>query len=159
MGFCEKCFWLIAVSFVVSVSCGMCYQWLFGEVAITLSLLPFLVSVSVVHLLGAYRKQEHAIVDLWTALLIWLYFPMAIAVGMLTAAIGCDEGIITPQNFTSPFLLFVCIIILTATTWVTMQFIRSRRLNQSTPVLPFVLKSGALQIVLSPFLVVAFMMK
>ena len=155
MSFTEKCFWLVLGSFAASVSYGLGYQAIFSEAALVTPLLPLMITVGVVHVMGAWFRQDRAITDLWVALLIWLYFPLAATMGFVSAAIGCTEGIITSENFTSLFLFVVSAANLAIATWLTAKFIRLRQIDASARVLPFVLKSAAFQIAFGPLLIVA----
>ena len=154
MSYSEKCFWGVLGAFFVTVSYGIGYQALFSDAALATTMLPLSLSICAVHLFGHNRPQEVA--DLWIALLIWIYFPLVVVVGFLTAAHGCDEGFITPDNITSPLLMTLSILIVAAATFVTTSFLRARKRDSSASVMPFVFTSAATQIILGPLLLFAY---
>lgn len=156
MNFSEKSLWLMLGAFCVSVVYGLSYQALYQDVAPATTLMPISVAICTVHLLGARYDKTPEVANLWIALLIWLYFPLAIVVGFLTAALGCDEGVVTPRTILSPLQLGISLLIVVAATMMTLKFLRARHLDPAASVLPYVFRSGALQLLLGPLLLFAY---
>lgn len=150
--FAEKSFWLLISAFAISVAYGIGYQLLFTDVPFVTAMLPSSLAIALVHERSARFGKSKELSSLWIASALWLYFPMCVAVGLFTTALGCDEGFVTLENLKSPLMLTAALATFTASSVITVKFLRARAENEKAPFLPFMIQSLVVQVVLGPML-------
>lgn len=104
-------------------------------------------------------NRSEVLGQLTLAFLIWLYFPLCVAMGFLQAAIGCDEGPVTLEHFrwqlSSLAVLTCSFAILVTTVWLTVSYLRAVSREPATSVKRYLRNSILFQLVLTPMLVAA----
>ena len=154
----EENFWLLIAVAGLSVSCGILLRIRGLDnsiVATSLTLLPTALAVASIHLRSGLSGTDSALAglgDLYRALLLWFYFPIAVAAGFIGIGLGCNEGLVTVDSLKSPIASAAALLMLLGTSLVTVRFLRARQVSARTSIMPHFLQSVALQFLLAPWL-------
>lgn len=155
----EKAFWFLLVGYGSSVSIGIAVRMMYAASALMLSTLPACFALTIVFIGCGFYNRIDVLTKLWRALLIWIYFPLCVAVAYFDCAMGIDEGLIRYSHlrfsWDTMFAILISLLLLAGATYLTVSYLRAVEDCEDISVRTYWGKSLLLQLVLAPLLMFA----